>query len=212
MFHLFSGKDKTLIFSRHFFSVHLTTANHRSYAYRKGVKLKRFALFEYAASSYFHSWPPIYVTLSTRLQSSQEPLDRRHSNKLLCSSGDPISTKLASWSMNSKGRPVFVQASTSTYTSFATPAPVANMPVIFASLIFAISLSLLPYTESQSDEAEMDRLKIEYLNRKRRRSVEVDLVPRKAVGHGRQAERGQDDRSVVPIPVGVSVLLMGTIS
>jgi len=47
------------------------------------------------------------------------------------------------------------------------------MPVILASLVFAISLSLLPYTESQSETeaAEMDRLRDLYL-RRRRRSIE----------------------------------------
>ena len=48
-----------------------------------------------------------------------------------------------------------------------------KMPVILASLVFAISLSLLPYTESQSETeaAEMDRLRDLYL-RRRRRSIE----------------------------------------
>jgi hypothetical protein len=47
------------------------------------------------------------------------------------------------------------------------------MPVILASLVFAISLSLLPYTDSQSETeaAEMDRLRSLYLTR-RRRSIE----------------------------------------
>lgn len=47
------------------------------------------------------------------------------------------------------------------------------MPVILASLVFAISLSLLPYTESQSETeaAEMDRLRDLYL-RRCRRSIE----------------------------------------
>jgi hypothetical protein len=48
-----------------------------------------------------------------------------------------------------------------------------KMPVILASLVFAISLSLLPYTDPQSETeaAEMDRLRSLYLTR-RRRSVE----------------------------------------
>ena len=48
-----------------------------------------------------------------------------------------------------------------------------KMPVILASLVFAISLSLLPYTDSQSETeaAEMDRLRSLYLTR-RRRSIE----------------------------------------
>jgi hypothetical protein len=47
------------------------------------------------------------------------------------------------------------------------------MPVILASLVFAISLSLLPYTDFQSETeaAEMDQLKSLYLTR-RRRSIE----------------------------------------
>ena len=51
-----------------------------------------------------------------------------------------------------------------------------KMPVILASLVFAISLSLLPYTESHSDTeaAEMDRCRSLYLTR-RRRSTESKL-------------------------------------
>jgi hypothetical protein len=53
------------------------------------------------------------------------------------------------------------------------------MPVILASLVFAISLSLLPYTDSQDElePAEMDRLRNQYLSRKRR---SIDLVNGKA--------------------------------
>jgi hypothetical protein len=49
------------------------------------------------------------------------------------------------------------------------------MPVILASLVFAISLSLLPYTDSQDEleAAEMDRLRNQYLSRKRR---SIDLA------------------------------------
>jgi hypothetical protein len=48
-----------------------------------------------------------------------------------------------------------------------------KMPVILASLVFAISLSLLPYTDSRSETeaAEMDRLRSLYLTR-RPRSIE----------------------------------------
>jgi uncharacterized protein YnzC (UPF0291/DUF896 family) len=47
---------------------------------------------------------------------------------------------------------------------------ITKMPVILASLVFAISLSLLPYTDSQSETeaAEMDRLRSLYLSRRRR--------------------------------------------
>jgi hypothetical protein len=50
---------------------------------------------------------------------------------------------------------------------------ITEMPVILASLVFAISLSLLPYTDAQSETeaAEMDRLRSLYLSR-RRRSIE----------------------------------------
>jgi hypothetical protein len=59
------------------------------------------------------------------------------------------------------------------YTIIRVHYHAVTMPVILASLIFAISLSLLPYTESQEyeSEEEMQRLKAEYLARIRKRTV-----------------------------------------
>jgi lipopolysaccharide export LptBFGC system permease protein LptF len=47
------------------------------------------------------------------------------------------------------------------------------MPVILASLVFAITLSLLPYTEHDAEKAEMARLRQDWLkgrDRKRTKS------------------------------------------
>jgi hypothetical protein len=49
-----------------------------------------------------------------------------------------------------------------------------NMPVIFASLVFAISLSLLPYTEQETEAAEIERLKLDYLKRRNRKRVRIE--------------------------------------
>jgi hypothetical protein len=43
------------------------------------------------------------------------------------------------------------------------------MPVILASLVFAITLSLLPYTEHDPEEAEVARLRQDWLKRRDRK-------------------------------------------